>query len=187
MSDRETIDKILDGNPEVFADLVNRYKDMVFTLALRIVKNAEDAEEISQDAFVKAYKALPGFKGNAKFSTWLFRIVYNTAISKVRKKRKNDLYLEDISELPGCKESGESTAWDQSEEDAKRLLNRLLEKVTMEERSILTLYYLHENSVEDISQITGLSKSNVKVKLFRSRNKLRSLADTMFKKDIIYN
>jgi RNA polymerase sigma-70 factor (ECF subfamily) len=187
MDDQKYIEMILQGNREAFSDLVNKHKDMVYTLALRIVKNAEDAEEIAQDAFVKVYKALPGFKGNAKFTTWLFKIVYNTAISKARKARNSNLYLEDISEQTNSIDSDLDILSNLDREEAKDILHGFLEKLPVEERTIITLYYLNENTVEEIAQITGLSKSNVKVKLFRSRNKLRSLIQNMTTNSFVNN
>lgn len=185
MDDQHYIKMILGGNVSAYADLVNKYKDMVYTLALRVVKNPEDAEEIAQDAFVKAYRALPDFKENAKFTTWLFRIVYNTAISKIRSSRDRELYLEEITTEARSLDSDLGTSENLEKEEVKEILQRLLETLSAEDRMIVTLYYLSENSVEEISQITGLSKSNVKVKLFRSRNKLRSMVNISHQNEII--
>lgn len=80
------IEQVLNGNTKAFAFLVDKYKVLVYTVAFRILRNHEDTEEIVQDAFVKAYHALGSFEKKSKFSTWLHRIVYNSAISKTRKK-----------------------------------------------------------------------------------------------------
>jgi len=87
--DKFYIEKVLKGDTTAYADIVNKHKEMVFTIAVKILRNREDAEEIAQDAFVKAFQALPGFKGEARFSTWLYRIVYNAAISQSRKRNMN--------------------------------------------------------------------------------------------------
>src|SRR5215510_14691733 len=86
-NDNEIISQVLNGDHQAYAQLVNRYQSYVFTLALRFTKNREDAEEVAQDIFVKAYRALADFKGNSKFSTWLYTIVNNTCITFLRKKK----------------------------------------------------------------------------------------------------
>lgn len=85
-NDQHYINLIIDGDTNAFAVLVNRYKDLVFTLALRMLKNREEAEEVSQDAFIKAYKSLNKFKGDSKFSTWIYKITYNTSLDRIKKK-----------------------------------------------------------------------------------------------------
>ena len=87
MEDHILIEKVLAGDSNAFSGLIDRYKDMVYTLAIRIVKNNEDAEEVAQDSFIKAFEKLDSFKGSSKFSTWLYTIVYRTALTKVRKKK----------------------------------------------------------------------------------------------------
>ena len=94
-SDTELIDRILSGEVSKYAMLVDRYKDLAFTVAYRILYHREDAEEIVQDAFLKAYQNLKLFKRKSRFSTWLYRIVYNTAVSKKRLKRKQVTWLEE--------------------------------------------------------------------------------------------
>ena len=93
--DQICIEKILQGDTSSFSFLVESYKDMAYTIAMKIVRNAEDAEEVAQDSFVKAYQQLQSFKGNSKFSTWLYTIVYRTAISKIRKKKLEVTDIDD--------------------------------------------------------------------------------------------
>ncbi|MFZ1328785.1 MAG: sigma-70 family RNA polymerase sigma factor, partial [Chitinophagaceae bacterium] len=87
LNDNEIISKVLSGDHQAYAGLVNRYQNYVFTLTLRMVKNREDAEEVAQDVFIKAFKYLADFKGASKFTTWLYTIVSNTSISFLRKKK----------------------------------------------------------------------------------------------------
>ena len=87
LNDNELISQVLSGDQQAYAGLVNRYQNYVFTLALRFTKNREDAEEVSQDIFIKAYRALSDFRGASKFSTWLYTIVNTTCITFLRKKR----------------------------------------------------------------------------------------------------
>ena len=93
ISDQHYIDKILQGETNSFAMLVDRYKDMIFTLALKMVKNREEAEEVAQDTFIKIYSSLNKFKGDSKFSTWIYKIAYNTCLDRLKKNKKEDLNI----------------------------------------------------------------------------------------------
>ena len=163
---------ISSGNVRAYAFLVEKHKEMVFTIALKIVHNREDAEEIAQDAFVKAYQSLSGFKYEAKFSTWLYRIVYNSAISKVRKKKLELSPLDDstINNYSEDKFGNDLLLID--EPDQYELLHKALQSLPEEENVIISLFYQNDHSIEDISTITGLTVANVKVKLHRIRKKL---------------
>ena len=88
IEDQHYINLILNGNPNAFATLVDRYKNMVYTLALKMLTNKEEAEEIAQDTFVKAYHSLNKFKGESKFSTWIYKITYNTCLDRLKKNKK---------------------------------------------------------------------------------------------------
>src|ERR1700754_2165670 len=107
-NDNEIISNVLNGDQQAYAGLVSRYQNYVFTLALRFTKNREDAEEVAQDIFIKAYKALADFKGNSKFSTWLYTIVNNTCITFLRKKRLevHSLDKEGVFEVADSQDSG---------------------------------------------------------------------------------
>ena len=93
ISDQHYIDKVLQGETNCFAVLVDRYKDMIFTLALKMIKNREEAEEVAQDTFIKAYNSLSKFKGDSKFSTWIYKVAYNTCLDRLKKnKKKTTIY-----------------------------------------------------------------------------------------------
>ena len=166
------VQRVLAGNTADFAVLVNRHKDLAFNIALKIVRFREDAEEIAQDAFVKAYQSLRSFKGDSKFSTWLYRIVYNTAISHTRKKHMEVAGLDERV-LSDTTEDDIIENLDRLDSDIQaQLVNQAIDRLPPDESALVTLFYMEENSIEDISHITGLSVSNVKVKLFRIRKKL---------------
>ena len=166
------IERIRQGDSAAFTQIVEKHKDLVFTIVVRILQNREDAEEIAQDVFVKAYKALDKFEGKSKFSTWLYRIAYNAAISKTRKKGLKTADLEDeVIHNYSEDEFGEDLT-QLSGEEQQRMLNKALSGLSGDENLLITLYYKNENSVEEISDITGLTESNVKVKLHRIRKKL---------------
>jgi RNA polymerase sigma factor (sigma-70 family) len=166
------LQQIIAGNARAYAFLVEKHKDMVFSIALKILHSREDAEEVAQDAFVKAYQSLSGFKNEAKFSTWLYRIVYNSAISKVRKKKLELAPLDDTTINNYSEDNVDSNFFLVDEPDQFELLQKALQSLPEEENVIVSLFYQNENSIEDISAITGLTVANVKVKLHRIRKKL---------------
>ena len=164
------IGEVLLGNTSAYAGLVEKYQSLAYTLALRMLKNPMDAEEVAQDAFVKAYVSLKSFKGTSKFSTWLYRIIYNTSVSMLRKKKIEMVKIEDRPEIERNIMQYEITS-DETDFTLKAL-EKSLESLESDEKFIVSLYYYENTSVDEISEITGLSKSNVKVKLFRARKKL---------------
>jgi RNA polymerase sigma factor (sigma-70 family) len=175
------IDKVLSGDTAAFAELVNRHKDMVFTITNRVLKSREDAEEIAQDVFLKVFQSLEKFKRESKFSTWVYRIAFNTAVSKVRKKKMEVLAIdENLIENYTFDEIIDDTG-ELSLDDKKKYYEIALKKISEEDNLILTMFYLEEQSIDDISEITGLSVSNVKVKLHRTRKKLYEHINTMIK------
>lgn len=175
------IDKVLSGDHTAFEDLVNRHKDMVFTIVNRILRNREDAEEIAQDVFLKSYQSLSKFKRESKFSTWIYRIAYNTAISKTRKKQIEVSAIDEhIIENFTASEIFENIE-DFGYEDKKKYFDAALKKIPEEDSILLTMFYLKEQSIDDISKVTGLSASNVKVKLHRIRKKLFKTINGMLK------
>jgi RNA polymerase sigma factor (sigma-70 family) len=170
-NDTQLIGRILDGDTSGYAVMVDRYKDLAFTIAFRILGKREDAEEVVQDAFVKAFQNLSSFRQKAKFSTWLYRIIYNTAISKHRQKKPD---WQSIDEITITDNSTEFMAED--EEDRQKILETAMQQLTEEDRILLTLYYVDESSVDDLHNVLSISKANVKIKLFRARKKLQELA-----------
>ncbi len=183
-TDQIYIDRVLQGDSNAFAFLINRYKDMVFTLALKIVKSREDAEEVAQDSFLKAYQKLEGFKGQSKFSTWLYTIVYRSALTKVRKKKLEttdiDSYVldnhkdgQDFPQLEAIK-NGEQ----------QKYVSQAIDNLGETDSLLITLFYLHDNSIEEIQEITEMSQSNVKVRLFRARKKLYKELSLLLKEEV---
>jgi RNA polymerase sigma factor (sigma-70 family) len=170
--DNYYIDRVLGGDVSAYALLVAKHKNLVFSIALKILNNREDAEEIAQDCFLKAFQALNTFEKKSKFSTWLYRIVYNAAISKTRKKRL-ELVPMDNYVVNNYTEHHVAAEVDEIDpEEQKAMIERAMERLTDDESLLITLFYKGENSIEDISNITGLSMSNVKVRLHRIRKKL---------------
>jgi RNA polymerase sigma factor (sigma-70 family) len=173
------INKVLRGNVNNFSHLVEKHKRMAYTLALRLVNSPEDAEEIAQDAFVKAFQSLKDFKGESKFSTWLYKIVYHVAISKLRKKQLETYSINDDFRNFDVTETDHFLN-QMSIEEQNMLVRTAIEKLPADERAIITLYYLNENSVKEITSITSDSESNVKIKLYRARKRLWELLKYRF-------
>ena len=174
------VQRVLAGNTAAFAFLVEKHSDMAFTIANKIVRNREDAEEIAQDSFIKAYQSLRYFKGDSKFSTWLYRIVYNAAISHTRRKKQDFTQLDERVMSDTTEDEIFENLDSLDTELQSKLVNEAINSLPADESTIVTLFYLKENSIDDISQITGLSVSNVKVKLFRIRKKLHDQLQMKF-------
>ena len=170
--DQIYIDKVLQGNTSSYNYLVNNYKDMVYTIAIKIVRNREDAEEVAQDSFIKAFQKLNLFKGESKFSTWLYTIVYRTAISKIRKKT---IEITDIDDFV-MENHSVDFSFPQMDllkaEEQKKYVKYAIDSLPELDALLITLFYLNENTFDEIIEITGLTKTNIKVRLFRARKKL---------------
>jgi len=184
-ADEKIIGQVLNGNRNAYALLVDEYKDRVYSLALGIVRNRELAEEIAQDAFVKAFGSLKKFRKEAGFSTWIYRITYNTAISELRKKKKTSQVAEEQFENLASTQANEALAEADEKEARLEMIEKAVKELPPEEQLMVTLYYLEENSVQQISKVTGFSASNVKVKLFRLRKKLRQLVENVASKEAL--
>jgi len=167
MDDKQLIGRILQGDSRSYGALVQRYQHMVYTVCHRVLRNMEDAEEATQDSFVKAYQHLAGFGGQAKFSTWLYSIAYRTAISHGRKRRLDTDAIDDMPHHPAT-DGDDATG----RGELRAILDRALSHLPAEDASILSFFYLEELSVDEIVTVTGLGASNVKVKLHRGRKKL---------------
>ena len=174
LTDIELIQQTLGGNQSAYADLVKRHQRFVFTLALRFSKNREDAEEIAQDCFVKAYRSLASFQQQSKFSTWLYSIVYTTAMTSLRKKRVETSSIHNEDE--NLQIDIQTAAFDtnHAENNSRSFyLNQAIEQLLPDDAAVLTLFYKGEQSVEEISQALGIEANAVKVKLFRARQRLK--------------
>lgn len=167
------IDRIKKGDPSSYAFLVDKYKDMAYTIALRVLRNSGDAEDAAQESFVKAYQQIHRFEGKSKFSTWLYTIVYRTSITRLQKAKVdtlsihegfNDQYLydEDQDQMEKLQAS-----------DQQKYINEAIARLPPAESLLITLFYLNENSIKEITLITGYTESNVKVKLFRAKKILQ--------------
>lgn len=183
--DEYYIQQTLNGNVNDYAFLVEKYKHMVFTLTIRIVKNREEAEEVSQDVFVKAYKNLKNFKGDSKFSTWIYKIAYYASLD-VLKRNRRQISPENIDTFKvrdlGNTDDSLTLLHDR---ERKQIINDALLKLHEDERIIITLYYFEELPIKEISKVVDLSEDNIKIKLFRSRKKLAELLKNVIEPNTI--
>jgi RNA polymerase sigma-70 factor, ECF subfamily len=172
LSDQEVIESVRRGNINDFSLIVDKYKNKSFTLLKRLLKNNMEAEEVLQDCFLKAYQGLNSFRNESSFSTWFYRIVYNTALTKLSiKKRKIENEMSDINEHFELKSSYDFH--EAENEDISKFINNIIDKLPEKYSTVLNLYYLNEMSCEEISAVMNVSVSNVKIILYRSRNMLR--------------
>lgn len=174
LTDLEIIASVKRGNQADYAIIIDRYKNKAFSLVKRMLKNEMEAEEVLQDCFLKAYYALNSFKQEAKFSTWFYRIVYNTTLSKISaRKRKIENEMSSLEDHFNLESNYDFRVTENS--DLASFVNVMLEKLPSNYSSVLNLFYLNEMSCEEISEVMNISVSNVKVMLHRSRNALRDL------------
>ena len=183
-TDNYYIGQVLGGKPEAFSFLVEKYQDMIYGLSIKMLRNAEDAEELAQDTFVKAYRSLDSYKGTSKFSTWLYRIAYNTAISAMRKRKLEVLSLDeqrisDQEEMKIQQQFGQIR-----KEELSAYLQKAIESLPADDQVLVTLYYYEEQSIDEVVQITGLTESNVKVKIHRARKKMHILLNDLLQEEV---
>lgn len=167
IQDIRDIRAVLRGDTHAYAQLVSRYQNMAFSLAVGIVKNSEDAEEVVQDAFVKAFISLKKFREDSRFSTWFYKIVYRTALTASAKRmRFAPISTDDITVANQEKDEYSPALEDEiSHQEVHAVLSLLNEK----ERTVLTLYYLQEHNVEEVSEILSAKASVIKMWLYRAR------------------
>lgn len=168
----DIIERITKGDKRAYAEIVNEYKDIVYTACLRMIKDPRDAEEVAQDTFVKAFQAIKTFDGRSKFSTWLYKIAWNTAISKIRKKVPEnvsiDLYENQIFDA-GLMEGAIEQL---TRMDRERIVNEIINNLSEFDSFLITLYYFDGQSVNEIAKITDMTQSNIKIRLYRARKNI---------------
>ena len=183
-TDQHLIDRILSGDSAAFGELVDRYQNFVFTIAIRMLKVTEEAEEVAQDSFIKAFDSLSAFRGEAKFSTWLYRIVYHKALDRIKKNRREQTYdiIEEITD--DSLDHIENGLEFMLSEERSAVINKCIRMLPEDEAAIISLYYFEEQSVKEIAQVTSLTEDNIKIKLYRSRKKLFTLLEGYIKPEI---
>lgn len=182
LDDKIYIQQVLDGKTSSFTHLVDKYKNMVFTVCFRISRQREDAEDLAQVTFIKAFNNLHSFKGTSKFSTWLYTITYRTAISKSQLKKietVNDEYHIDNETDDSFSQLNEL-----KDQEQKHYIQLAIESLSEIDAVLITLYYMEESSIQEIAEITGITESNIKVKLHRSRKQLKVTLEQLLQHEI---
>ena len=180
------IERTLRGNMNAYGQLIQKHEKYVFTLAMRILKNREEAEEAAQDAFMKAYHSLKTFEGKSKFTTWLYRIVYNEAVGRLRKSKNYTVQLEEVEDLASSPSGYLDGLISLQLAERKELIQRGLDTMKPAEAAALTLFYLEEQSIKEIEEIMGLTSSHVKILLHRGRKSLLESLQKITNSELIH-
>jgi RNA polymerase sigma factor (sigma-70 family) len=185
LGDNEVISRVLQGEQNAYAELVSRYQGYVFTLVMRMIKSREDAEEVAQDVFVKAYRSLADFRGEAKFSTWLYTITNTTCITFLRKKKLDvhSLDNEKLFEVADSKDSG-FRANMVEQKSRVNMVNEAIAMLNRDDAEIITLFYKAEQNLEEIARILAIEANTAKVRLHRARARLKEKMEKHFSEEV---
>ncbi len=173
MNENQRVQQVLLGNSSAFGYFVEIYQHMAITIAYRVCGNMQDAEDIVQESFVKAYRNLHTFRKDSKFSSWFYRIVYNTAITQTKSQmwiRNSEIDSDNVIHYKDDNFEDKIAS-----EERVLMIEQVLNHMSKGDALLLTLYYLEDNTVKDVAQITGLNESNVKVRLYRARHLFKEI------------
>jgi RNA polymerase sigma-70 factor (ECF subfamily) len=182
LDDKIYIQQVLDGDTSSYTHLVDKYKDMVFTVCFRILKQTEDAEDAAQVSFIKAFDKLHSFKGSSKFSTWIYTIAYRSAIAKTKIK-KNTVDIDEF-QIEIASEEAFPQLEQLKNQEQQFYVQKAIDDLHEIDGVIITLYYIDESNIQEIVEITGLKESNVKVRLHRARKQLKVNLEAMLKQEM---
>ena len=185
LGDNEVISRVLQGEQNAYAELVNRYQGYVFTLVMRMLKSREDAEEVAQDVFIKAYRSLADFRGESKFSTWLYTITSTTCITFLRKKKLDihSLDNENVFEVADSKDSGFRANMIE-QKSRVNMVNEAIAMLSTDDAEIITLFYKAEQNLEEIARILRIEPNTAKVRLHRARARLKEKMEKHFSEEV---
>lgn len=174
LTDAEIIESIKNGNTADYSILIDRYKNKSFSMLKRMLKNDFEAEEVLMDCFLKAYNNISAFKFESKFSTWFYKIVYNTALTKLaNQKRKIESEMSSVDDIKYLE--SKYRADELVKENISDIIKKIIEELPEKNAAVITMFYLEEMNCEEISDVLKISVSNVKVILHRSRNLLKEI------------
>jgi RNA polymerase sigma-70 factor, ECF subfamily len=163
------------GDQDAFALLLQRHQHRVFNLVFRMVQDYDDANEVTQEVFLAAWQGLPSFRGEARFSTWLYRIAYHCGVRQLERRKREQVRLFALqAEHTVAGTSNEQEAEGSLErEDVQAAVREHLSHVPMKYRLVLTLRHLEDRTYEEMAQILALPIGTIKTQLFRARNMLK--------------
>ncbi|WP_224489432.1 RNA polymerase sigma factor [Robertkochia flava] len=170
------INKVLAGDTDAFGVLVDRYQEMAYTIAVRLLQDPDEAADIVQESFIKSFEVLDSFRGDAKFSTWIYRIVYRKSLDRLKaiKRRKTDAF-EEIGEGSFTAEGGEDAVQLMVAAEQEEMVKKAVSALNPDEQTLILLYYYEELPIREIAEVLDMGMENVKVRLFRTRKKLYTL------------
>jgi RNA polymerase sigma-70 factor (ECF subfamily) len=184
-SDNELIQLVLQGQTAAYAELVERYRNFVFTIVLRYISSREDAEEVSQDIFVKAYRSLADFKGASKFSTWLYTITTTSSLTFLRKKKLEVHSLDNEKVFATADNLDGGMSANQIEHKSRmEMVNEAIKMLSPDDAQVITLFYKGEQTLEEIAKILGKEPNAVKVQLHRARTRLKEKLTRHFSAEV---
>lgn len=172
LDEQEYIHRVRNGDHAAYAVLVDAYKVLAYSIALKILGDEAEAQDAAQEGFIKAYQQLHQFEGKSRFSTWLYTIVYRTAIAKKKESRTKMVPLTDQLRENFAGDHTVPQLVQLQSDDIQRSMRMAIDRLPESEGLLVMLYYINENSIREIQQITGLTGANIKIKLFRARKKL---------------
>ncbi len=175
-TDEQLVRKAQQEDERAFGELVHRYESKVYSLALKMLRNPEDAEDVLQDTFLRAYRGIKSFQGNSTFSTWIYRITANSALMRLRRKHLPTVSIDDADEretpiniadwAPGPVEQ-------LLNQETQQAMNQAIESLPPEFRQVFVLRDIEELSNSEVAEILDLSVAAVKSRLHRARLKVR--------------
>jgi RNA polymerase sigma-70 factor (ECF subfamily) len=180
VSEQHLVQRAQKGDPEAFAALVTEHQRYVYNLALRVLKNEEEALDLAQETFVRAWTALPNFRGQSQFRTWLYRIVTNLCYNRLPNLRRslNEFGDDVISELPETDLAFDNPAHGLESRELRTFLHRAIDELDENHRLLISLRYQNELSYEEIASLLNLPLGTVKTGLFRAKEQLRRALET---------
>lgn len=179
-SDTGLVKRAKEGDVQAFRQLVEKYKDVSFSLACSVLKDRAAAEDVLQDSFLKVYSSLHSFKGEAAFSSWLYRIVVNTSFTAHKKLKK----YSEREEVPETENQYLHQSNPLKLEDQKRCIEEALNRIKPDEALVLRLFYLCELSLKEVRKVTRFSEAKIKVDLHRGRKNMHLHLKNMLGKEI---
>ena len=178
------LEKALRGERAGLEYLIKKYKNMAFAVALRLLSNSEDAEEVVQDAFLKAFASLTKFKRASRFSTWLYRITYNTALTKLKQRPALTVALGDSGDNETLNIPAEEGNNLLQSNERRKFVELALKQLTTDDYIVISLFYIGEKSITEICEILNLKRSAVKMRLMRGRKQLESALKSLLNTEI---
>jgi RNA polymerase sigma factor (sigma-70 family) len=185
LTDNDIIQLVRKGDQQAYAQLVTKYQNYVFTIILRYLPSREDAEEVAQDVFVKAYRSLGDFRGESKFSTWLYTITTTTCITFLRKNKLDVQSLDNEKVFAQADNMDGGMRANQVEQKSRvAMVNQAIKMLSPEDAQVITLFYKGEQSLDEIAQVLGQETNAVKVRLHRARQRLKEKMEKYFAQEV---